>query len=284
MMQDLHIGRGHTRGAMTVFPLWSATSGPGRYTLSTRQLEVSEMDDGPDVGSLMVGNVGDRPALVLEGQLFEGGWQHRMATRPMLIGVHQRIPVEVACVEQGRWSGGSRQETRGRRATPYIREAVRGDVDVQGEVWTRVARHTAGSDNPTGSFVRRLDESDATRSDWSDYRLLPGQSGVLIGVGGQPYVAEVFSHQLSLRRQLQPILEAAALDALHAPVEATPGRRARRFIDRFGRTPLVVPRPAGLGMEHSGRTQYVDASVLRWQDDIVHTRMSNVRHPMLVAG
>ncbi|WP_110183046.1 ARPP-1 family domain-containing protein [Nocardioides solisilvae] len=279
----LHIGRGTTRGAMTVFPLWSAEGGPDRYTLDPRHLVVSEMHDGPDVGRLMVGNAGDKAVLVLEGQLFEGGWQHRMATRPVMVGAGQRIAVEVACVEQGRWGGGRAQRTVGRRATPYIREAVRGHADVQGEVWERVARHTAGTDNPTTSFVRHLDERTAS-VDWSDYRLLPGQSGVLIGVGGQPYVGEVFSSQRRLRVQLDAILRAAALDAWHAPGVPTPGRRARRFVDRFEAAALGDRRPAGEAEEIAGRTPYVDASTLRWQGRDVHSRMTNVRHPMLVAG
>ncbi|WP_299926123.1 DUF6569 family protein [uncultured Nocardioides sp.] len=231
-MQTLHVGRGTSRGAMTVFPLWATTSGSCRYTTQTKHLDVTEVESGPDVGTLMVGNAGNRPALVLEGQLFEGGWQHRMSMKSLLVGVHQRISVEVACVEQGRWSGGRGQRTRGRRATPYVRDAARWSGDVQGEVWTRVARHTQGTDNPTQSFVEHLDRVGGGLADWSDLQPLPGQAGVLIGIGGQPYVAEVFDSPHTLRRQLGPILEAAALDSQLAPPVETPGRRARRFIDR----------------------------------------------------
>ncbi|MGH3370258.1 MAG: ARPP-1 family domain-containing protein, partial [Nocardioidaceae bacterium] len=224
-MDELHVGRGTTRGAMTVFPLWGATNGYRRYTMGGRDLDVTEVDGDPDVGTLMVGNIGDRPALVLEGQLFEGGWQHRMARHSMLIGVHQRIPVEVACVEQGRWGGTAGQNSRGRRATPYVRDSVRLGGDVQVEVWNRVAvhtrdvgvpspdnrlsmsdlewvRNTAPEGNPTGSLVHRLDRAQAERQAWSRVRPLPGQVGVLIGIGGQPYVAEVFDSPHRLRAQL----------------------------------------------------------------------------------
>lgn len=183
-MNHLHLGRGTTRGAMTVFPLWSTATGWGRYTMDHRHLGVREVEDGPDVGTLMVGNTGDRPLLVLEGQLFEGGWQHRMATRSVLVGVHQRIPVDVACVEEGRWGGSCRQHSRGRRATPYVRDAVRGGGDVQGTVWRRVAEHTAGTHNATGSLVSHVDALDI---DTADFEVLAGQVGVLVGIGGQPY-------------------------------------------------------------------------------------------------
>jgi hypothetical protein len=282
-MTELHVGRGTTRGAMTVFPLWSATSGYRRYTMGGRGLDVAELDGGPDVGTLMIGNVGDRPALVLEGQLFEGGWQHRMARLSLMVGVHQRISVPVACVEQGRWGGTARQHSRGRRATPYVRDSVRRDVDVQGEVWRRVASHTQGTANPTGSFVHRLDQADRERETWSDLRPLPGQCGVLIGVGGQPYVAEVFDSPLRLRMQLPALLEAAALDARLAPRVETPSRRARRFVERLDRVRLGRPEPAGIAERVRAVTDYADVATLRWQGHDVHSRMTNVRHPMLVA-
>jgi len=280
-LNTLHVGRGTTRGAMTVFPIWADRAGWSRYTTSAKTLDVSEVVGGPDVGTLMVGNTGDKPVLVLEGQLFEGGWQHRMATRSVMVGVHQRIPVEVACVEQGRWGGSGRQHSRGRRATPYLRDAVRGGGDVQGTVWSRVAEHTAGTQNQTGSFVRHLDQAAV---DTSDFRVLPGQVGVLVGIGGQPYVAEVFDSNTSLRRQFRAIVEAAALDARFAPAAATPGRRARRFVERVEAVRVVSCGPAGVGDGVAGRSEHVDLAGVRWQGRDVHTRMSYARHPLLVGA
>ena len=305
-MNELHVGRGTTRGAMTVFPLWGTTSGYRRYTMGGRDLDVTEVDGEPDVGTLMVGNVGDRPALVLEGQLFEGGWQHRMARHSVMVGVHQRTAIEVACVEQGRWGGTARQSSRGRRATPYVRDSVRHGGDVQAEIWNRVALHTqdvgapppenrlstsdlhwvrttAPEGNPTGSFVHRLDRAQAERQAWATLRPLPGQIGVLIGMGGQPYVAEVFDSTYRLRAQLPALLEAAALDARLAPQVGTPSRRARRFVERLDHVRLERVEPAGIAERGRGTTEHADVATLRWQGQDVHSRMSNVRHPMLVA-
>lgn len=284
IMNELHVGRGTTRGAMTVFPLWAATSGRRRYSMGAQTLYLSEVDGSPDVSTLMVGNIGDRPVLVLEGQLFEGGWQHRMSVASTMIGVHQRIPVQVACVEKGRWGGGVRQSSRGRRVTPYVHDSVRHGGDVQGEVWRRVASHTGDIDNPTGSFVRRLDQADHERETWSDLRPMPGQCGVLIGIGGQPYVAEVFDSQPRLRSQLPALLEAAALDARLAPAVETPSRRARRFVERLDHIRLGDPVPAGIAERVRAVTAHADVACLRWQGHPVHTQATHIRHPMLVAA
>lgn len=279
-MTTLHIGRGQTHGAVTVFPLWDADARWSRCTADPRHLDVTECADGPAVSRLMVGNVGDRPVLVLEGQLFEGGWQHRMVRRSVLVGVHQRMSLEVACVEQGRWGGSPAQHTRGRRATPYVRDAVRAGGDVQGEVWRRVARHAVGTENATASLVAHLD----ARPEAPTVQPLAGQVGVLVGIGGQPCVAEVFDSPLVLRQQLSSIVAAAMADAKFAPVVATPGRRARRFVERFEMIGLHASGPAGVAQRVTGRSEHVDAEALRWKGRQPHLRLSNVRHPLLVGA
>jgi hypothetical protein len=287
---ELHVGRGETRGALTVFPLWTTTTGRGyrRYTMGGRGLDITELTEGPSLGHLQVGNIGDHPALVLEGQLFEGGWQHRMARHSTMIGVHQSIAVDVACVEHGRWGGTSRQHSRGRRATPYVRDSVRrGTGDVQDEVWARVADHTrafAGDQpNETGSLVRRMDAESELRS-WGDLRPLPGQTGVLLGVGGQPLVAEIFDQPITLRRALSALLEAAALDARLAPPVPTPGRRARRFAERADRLRPRRREAAGVAERRYAASEHLDAASLHWNGADVHSRITYVRHPLLVGG
>src|SRR5262245_24583008 len=101
----LHVGQGTTFGSLTLFPVWSDRTATGRrwYGTDSTRLEVGEADSGPDVPRLVATNPGDRPVLVLDGQLFEGGWQHRMAVRSYVVEAGGRAELEVACVEQGRW-------------------------------------------------------------------------------------------------------------------------------------------------------------------------------------
>src|SRR4051794_36390220 len=121
----LHVGRGMDVGALTVFPIWTQVRGARVYSTDTRSLSVTEHEDGASVSMLSASNGSSTPVMVLEGHLFEGGWQHRMATASMLVqGGDHRTPVEVVCVEQSRWGGASHQETHGRRATPFVRSGL----------------------------------------------------------------------------------------------------------------------------------------------------------------
>jgi hypothetical protein len=46
---------------------------------------------------------------------------------------------------------------------------------------------------------------------------------------------------------------------------------------------LEHTEPAGIADRDCGATEYMDVATLRWLDHDVHSRMTNVRHPMLVA-
>ena len=78
LMPDLHVGRGLQAGPLTVFPVWSSHA-PVHSLEVGRAAEVtaSEREGSPVVGELIVTNTGAASALLLEGEILEGGWQHR---------------------------------------------------------------------------------------------------------------------------------------------------------------------------------------------------------------
>lgn len=151
----LHVGQGTTVGSLTVFPIWhDRVVTKRRYETSTDALAVSETSGGPSVPRLSVTNTGAVPVLVLDGQLFEGGWQHRMATRSVVVPAGQQQDIDVACVEQERWGGGAEQRSRGRRASTYVRDGFE-QPGQQQEVWRRIERYGAAS--PTRTHTAHLD-------------------------------------------------------------------------------------------------------------------------------
>ena len=285
---DLHVGRGVTNGALTVFPVWNGDGGRRSYTTDVGDITVGEVEDGPAVLGLTATNGGEQPVLVLEGHLFEGGWQHRMATKSVLLAPARPTLVEVACVEQWRWGGDVRQASRGRRATPFVRSGATATPpghDVQGEVWRRVDTYRRGVEvDDTGSLVGHVDRARGdVRRLVRRMRPLPGQSGVVVAIAGQPLMMEVFDDEQTLREQFDSIVTAAGLDALGQPEVVTPSRRARRMAERID---LMRPRPTermDLGIRSSTRNQHLDVSVLSWQRRAVHLCVTNLKHPSLRA-
>lgn len=285
MRNELHVGRGTTRGALTVFPVWNGYTGPRGYDVAGPSLEVGEAGQGPSVPVLAATNPGARPALMVEGALLEGGWQSRMLVKSVLVPARGSLELPVACVEQGRWGGAVRHEYRARRVSERVKAANRSEGNVQGEVWRRVAEYDArfGSDS-TQSFVGHVDRSEAAaRQLVRGLRRLHGQAGIVVAIAGQPVALEVFDSPRTFAREFDAILQVAAMDALGLPAVPTPGRRARRFVECVEKVRLAGSDPAGVGRSLAGRTEYADLKALGWQDRLVHLTAVNPRHELVAA-
>jgi hypothetical protein len=276
---DVHLGRPIVRGALTVFPIWNgrAVANPG-YDLTTTNLTVEERAGAPVVEELVVTNAGRRAALVLEGELLEGGQQHRVAARSTIIPPGEAQVLEVRCVEENRWSGGRRHTRTGRRAPMSVRSAP-----MQNATWQRV-RHlevlheSGGATHFLGDALRNTDES-ATRL-VGDLKPLPFQTGVLIGVGGYPMHLEVFDSPKTLANVLPALLHAAAVDALTAEPLTTTGVRARRFVDQVR---FVGERADDDERIAARRTPHAWVTTLAWRGRIVHAVGINPQHELVNA-
>ena len=286
-MDRLHVGRGTTRGALTVFPIWGEHDAPRGYTVDSSSVLLSEVADGPSVNTLVAVNGGDRPVLLLEGLLLEGGWQNRMLTRSVLVPSRTSVDLEVACVEAGRWHGLDRHSTDGRRASMRVRNVDRSAPNgaAQQEVWRRIAEYdTQFGHNPTSSLAGHADRAAQFVDELvHTMKPLPGQVGVLVGIAGQPVMFEVFDSPRTLWGQFASIMLAAGLDALNQQPVSTPARRAIRFVDRASLVQAVPVAPAGAGTTVAGRSVYASVTALAWRRHLVHLSVANPRHPLNLA-
>ena len=287
MMPTLHVGQGTHLGALSVFPVWTdAPVVSGLDTGRAARVRVAEREGSPVVGELVLKNEGAKSALLVAGELFEGGWQHRALNHDILLVAGQQLVASVSCVEHGRWHGATAQVRRSRRASMMVRSAqtIADGYERQDQVWERVSRYdTAFGASPTASYVDHLNRRAAPADGGnggdvgqapdagspaspgspqsapetelatgiSRIRALAGQRGILIGLGGQPAFLELFASPTGLRRHLAGLLEAAALDAALLPAEPTPGRRVRRFAGSLSGAPLGDEFGADAGAGHA---------------------------------
>lgn len=247
-VQQLHVGAGTTLGPLSIFPVW--TAGAGELGISTgahADVAVTELAGGPQVARLTVTNNGTRPALLLEGELLEGGQQHRTCARDVLLGPGETRDIDTYCVEAGRWEGGSSHRRQARRAPLNVRSELatssadpRG-ADRQGRIWNRVSRFDAARGRSvTSSLLEHMDRftaqpRDKNRFDACDAPApIEGQRGVVIGLGTQPLLLEVFGTHTLFRRHYRQLVESALLDLELLPPHVMvsgpmAGQRARDF-------------------------------------------------------
>ena len=241
----LHVGQGTHQAGLTLFPVWVDAPRIGSLEWSPASLRATERPDGAAVDTLNARNLADRPLVALEGDLVEGGWQHRMLGRSIVLGARERREVDAVCIEQGRWGAAeddrdagplsdtgsaSAHSAAGRRASLVVRfgsERARHGLDDerQSGVWRRIQtfEQRLGS-SQTGSFTRHLDRQSIRAP-----RLIDGQRGVIIGIGGRIMGLELFCSGSGLRSRWAGIVQAAAVDARLANPVATPAERARAF-------------------------------------------------------
>jgi hypothetical protein len=154
---------------------------------------------GASVNRLVLINRSKRPLLLLAGELVTGGKQDRIIGKDRLVPVGaDPLPLDVFCVEHGRWSAGSTFTDAKTIVHPSVREqaavesdqakvwsAVRGGTTAQAEVSAaspamnvpppaapRLARPTISraitSDAPTESY-QKIYESRAVRNSADNY-------------------------------------------------------------------------------------------------------------------
>jgi hypothetical protein len=267
MLGKVHVGGPMTQGALTVFPLWTEhpETAPeyisGARAEQAAVLDVAELDVA-QVPHLLVTNHGLSPLLLVEGETLAGGLQTRVLNVSVLVAASAKVTVPVACVEAGRW-GGERASRRGAtHAPPQLRSRKTASVNAsrrygsraadQGQVWDSVAAvsHSLSAESATSSYLDAVEQRRAdTQMTTEGLRPLPGQRGVLVGIGGEIRGMELFDSAATLADYFDSIVEGYAMEALSEPPVATSASAARQFIRRLAKASWTWSDAVGLGRE-----------------------------------
>jgi hypothetical protein len=98
--------------------------------------------NGPSVNQLVLINRSKRPLLLLAGELVSGGKQDRIIGKDRLVPAgSEPLPLDVFCVEHGRWSSGASFTDAKTIVHPSVREQATFQQD-QGRVWSAVRSGT----------------------------------------------------------------------------------------------------------------------------------------------
>ena len=103
---------------------------------------------GASVNQLALINRSKRPLLLLAGELVSGGKQDRVIGKDRIVPVGgPPLPLDVFCVEHGRWTGSSQFATTNTIVHPSVRERAAVDQK-QTEVWDAVRSGTTAKAAP----------------------------------------------------------------------------------------------------------------------------------------
>ena len=109
-----------------------------RRTRDGRPVIVPDYQSGASVNRLVLINRGKRPLVLLAGELVSGGKQDRIIAKDRIVGPGERpLPLDVFCVEHGRWSSGTQFSSAKIMVHPSVRERAAVDQK-QEQVWDAV--------------------------------------------------------------------------------------------------------------------------------------------------
>jgi len=244
---------------------------------------------GPLVNQLVLINRGKRPVILLAGELVSGGKQDRIIGKDRIVPVGaEPLPLDVFCVEHGRWTGSSSQFTASKTIVhPSVREQAAVEQK-QTEVWAAVAggstaRASASpsapaarissntladaisSEAPTQSY-RKIYESRRVGGSVDSFveqvqrrfaRATSGLKGervvgVVVAYGGDVAWSDIFASGELFQQYWSKLLCSYAVEALARPTlrETASADDAREFLRR----------PSGR------EVQETEAGVYRWRE------------------
>jgi hypothetical protein len=156
---------------------------------------------------------------------------------------------------------------------------------VQGQVWDRIRHHEQhrGS-TPDHSLIESMDLMDSMYLSepaplTDSVRMLPGQRGVIIGIGGEIASAEFFGHSDGLASRFEAIVAAARYEAIEGPARPTSSWRAREFSGALDQTALGknLSKPK----EFTTSIGPVALSSFSIAKGLIHASVFNGAHPLL---
>ena len=110
-----------------------------RRSRDGRPVPLPVQQGGAQVGQLVLVNRGAKPLVLLAGEIVSGGKQDRVVSKDRIVAPgSDPLPLDVFCVERGRWSGGTAKFSAGLMMVhPSVREKAAVDQS-QSEVWAAV--------------------------------------------------------------------------------------------------------------------------------------------------
>ena len=290
-LRSLKIGEPQVTGQIfTVFPL-TVVETNGRDYLTLEEASRQGLVFIPEshiVQEVVIVVKGEKPVLVVEGEVIVGGWQNRTINISLLLeaGKEHRIPV--SCIEQRRW--GPRRvhrpsvptvDERDERIAFSVAEyaahsrlrrkktasatmqflMTNRPIPDQGEIWQevseelRAAKVDSDTEDETAFYEHHRTSIDDLLKPIATVR---NQVGAIVGIGQSIVGLEVFDHPETWQILGNKVLYGYAAEALeflwrHRFSERVSYNEARAFRDMVAAVlerATVKPAPVGMGEHH----------------------------------
>ena len=245
-----------SHGPMTIFPIEKKTpvSIAGNYlsldeAMGQKIVTIRERGDG-SVPIVIIINSGKLPIYISAGEIIIGGKQDRIVAYDVIVHPGKELPIEVRCVEHGRWQGQSMAFS----AAPVMGgRAAKSAAQFSGQdaVWREVARQNdrLEVESSTGSYQASINKPEMEKAykAYADALLkqVEGRSivGMVVAINGKVHAIEMFGSPSLFARLKEKLLKGYVLDALSAASDAG-GVPSKESIVNFYRETMNAEKKA----------------------------------------
>ena len=248
------------------------------------------------VSYLLVENLSIKPLLILNGEIFDGAMQDRVANETVLIPSKSSVEINVSCVEQGRWAYKTKAFSRGKNMFNYHSKGVKDQYNnslkhnrpsgsVQSNVWSSISdkQRRMGVFSRTGSINDTYEKYEESLNHLREEIIeQDNQIGLLVMIPGKYIGIDLFTNGDIFNKYKERLYNSHLIELIE---KVRNGRRDfRKQIDSF-MLELMYSREVyakkKLGVEYSiyDRTSQVSSTCLALNDDLIHlTAMKNIEN------
>lgn len=278
---------------LTVFPLLAEESvQPGYLTLdqALRQeiARISEVSERGTVPELQFENLADTPVLLVDGEEVVGMKQNRIVNLTILVNGRQTREIPVSCVERGRWSHSSRQNSATghqhyARARAHKAEQVSASLTQsgcrysnQGEIWRDIDEKftTLQGHSQTGAMTDLYEHvADRLESYDDAFYPQPFQVGAVFAIADRIVGVEYFDSDQTFAGFFSKLIKSYAMDALEqesVEVVAPQPVVAQQFLQRIQNAPRQFYPALGEGEDVRFMEDTVSGGALIADGRVVH--------------
>lgn len=248
------------------------------------------------ISYLLVENLSIKPLLILNGEIFDGAMQDRVANETVLIPSKSSVEINVSCVEQGRWAYKTKAFIRGKNMFNYHSKGVKDlhnnslkhrqpSGSVQSNVWSSISdkQRRMGVFSRTGSINDTYEKYEESLKDLREKIIeQDNQIGLLVMIPNKYIGIDLFTNGDIFNKYKERLYNSHLIELIE---KVRSGRRDyRKQIDSF-MLELMYSREVyekkKLGEEYSiyDRTSQVSSTCLALNEDLIHlTAMKNIEN------
>ena len=192
-------------------------------------VEISEIDEGGNVGEVKVINRAITPLLILDGEEIIGSKQNRIVNTTIIIPAKSEKIIPVSCTESGRWNYNSRKfHYSNHMATSRVRRDKQKSVSNslrhrksfasnQSEVWNNIEKteRDLKLNNETSALHDTYTKKSSDIDDYKkSFKLHDNQNGLIVYINGKLVGFEIIYNSSRYKEYHNKLIESYIIDAI----------------------------------------------------------------------